>query len=266
MGSLKPRWWSNCSVDIVHVHKGRGLLNDYLSLLPATFAWIAKWLSARLGGGWPLWIGAIFPVYAAVLSFGVWILRGRVWPVRCLYPWTKEEWPCDNWVAGEWYRCHKHNTVRRYKHHGGHWVDPSIPRWKIGDYSQNVLVDRPIEGIGFVSVRPASHALLYRKGYARRPSDVLLAVPQYIRDCYERITSMRLRDPAQSSNSTLILGKQGVRNATAEHLQSVVGATQFALITFASSRCSHSHCNVPTGSTAVIYAVDGYSRIRMRLV
>jgi hypothetical protein len=139
---------------------------------------------------------------------------------------------CENWVAGEWFRCHKHNTVRYYKHHGGHWVDPQIPRWKIGDYSRGLLVDRPVEGVGFISVRPVNHALLYRKGYARRPSDVILAVPQYIRDGYRRIASMRLRSPAQPDSTTLILGKQGVRNATAENLKSVVGATQLALATF----------------------------------
>ena len=184
-------------------------------------------------GGWPLWIGGLFPVYAALLSFGVWVLRGRVWPVRCLYPWTQEEWPCENWVAGEWYRCRRHNTVRRYKHHGGHWVDPSIPRWKIGDYSQGILVDRPEGGVGFLSVRPASHALLYKKGYARRPGDVILGFPQYVRDCYKRIASVRLRSSPEPNDANLVLGKQGVRNATADNLQSVVGATQFALVTFA---------------------------------
>jgi hypothetical protein len=177
----------------------------------------------------------MFPLYAAALSFAVWVLRGRTWPVRCLYPWTQEEWPCENWVAGEWYRCHAHQKVRYYKHHSGHWVDPKIQRWQIGDYKSGKLVDRPIEGVGFIRIRPAAHALLYRNGYARRPSDVILAIPQYFRDSWQRLGSIRLRKDVVPPADQLVLGRQGVRDATAEHLHVVVGATQLTFVTFAFS-------------------------------
>ncbi|WP_406629212.1 hypothetical protein [Amycolatopsis sp. WGS_07] len=35
---------------------------------------------------WPLWIGLLFPIYVAAVSVAIWILRGRVWPVRCARP------------------------------------------------------------------------------------------------------------------------------------------------------------------------------------
>ena len=82
-------------------------------------------------------------------------------------------------------------------------------------------------------MRPASHALLYRKGYARRPSDVVIAAPQYIREGFQRLKSMRVSNPFKTDEGTLILGRQGVRDATADNLQIVVQATQFALFTFA---------------------------------
>lgn len=208
-------------------------MSDYLSLLPSTFVLISKWLTSRVGPWWPTWIGALFPLYAATLSFVVWILRGRAWPVRCLYPWTQERWPCENWVAGEWFRCHVHNKVRYYKHHGGHWVDPSIKRWQIGDYSTGTLVDRPTGGIGFIRFNPVDHALLYRNGYARRPLDVVTALPEYIGEGYRRLRTASIRESPDSPMQDLILGRQGVRDATAENLHSVVRATRFALYSFA---------------------------------
>lgn len=206
---------------------------DYLALLPSTFAAIATWLTRQVGPWWPLWIGAVFPVYAAVLSFMVWIFRGRLWPVRCLYPWTQQKWPCENWVAGEWYRCHVHNEVKRYKHHGGHWVDPNIKRWQIGDYSTGLLVDRPVDGVGFIRIHPASHALLYRNGYARRPGDVILGVPNYIKESFRRARTVHIQNPAATgAEDSVILGSQGVRDATARQLLTVVPATRFSLVVF----------------------------------
>src|SRR5581483_501810 len=96
------------------------MMNDYLSLLPSTFQWIAERLNSASGIPWPLWIGGIFPVYAAALSVVLWVLRGTTWPVRCLYPVTSRRRPCESWVPGEWYRCRYHNWRASYKY--GHEV------------------------------------------------------------------------------------------------------------------------------------------------
>jgi hypothetical protein len=46
----------------------RRLVNDYLSLLPTTLAWIAERLDRVSPIPWPFWIGGLFPLYLAALA------------------------------------------------------------------------------------------------------------------------------------------------------------------------------------------------------
>lgn len=170
----------------------------------------------------------MFPIYASVLSVAIWILRGRVWPVRCTYPETSRGRPCENWVAGEWHRCRYHN--RRATYRFGHQVDPRIKRWQRVDRQGN-FVDLPAIGVGVVRLRPSGKALLYQYGYARKPTDVLRIIPEFFRKTWRRLQSMRLRgtppiSPDEVGNAI------AARNATAEGLAVVVAATRFALAAF----------------------------------
>lgn len=204
------------------------MMNDYLSLLPSTFQWIAERLSSMSGMPWPLWIGGLFPLYSAALSVMLWCLRGNTWPVRCLYPITSKRRPCEQWVPGEWYRCRYHNWRASYKY--GHEVDTKIRRWQQADKKGN-LVDRPSIGVGILRVRPAGHALLYQNGYARKPLNVLGLVPEFVITTCRRLAGMRLRGVPKGTteDSTDIADMKG---NVADGLLAVVQATRFATIIF----------------------------------
>jgi hypothetical protein len=203
-------------------------MNDYLSLLPFTFQWIAERLSSISGMPWPLWIGGLFPVYAAVISIMLWILRGNTWPVRCSYPITSKGHPCLRWVSGEWYRCHDHNWRAKYKY--GHQVDTNIKRWQQVDKKRN-LIDLPAKGVGIFRVRPAGHALLYENGYARKPLDVLTLIPEFVIRTCRRLGTIRFRD---APRATIVpsVGIAEMKDDVTEGLLSVVQATRFATIAF----------------------------------
>jgi hypothetical protein len=203
-------------------------MNDYLSLLPSTFQWIADRLSSISGIPWPLWIGGLFPLYAAILSVILWILRGNTWPVRCLYPITSKRRPCRCWVPGEWYRCRYHNWRASYKY--GHDVNTSIRRWQQVD-KKGDLVDRPSIGVGILRVRPAGHALLYENGYARKPLDVLRLVPEFVMKVCHRLGAIRLRNVADVTTAPSVDIAE-IKDNVAEGLLSVVHATRFATIVF----------------------------------
>jgi hypothetical protein len=202
-------------------------MNDYLSLLPSTFQWIAERLSSVSSMPWPLWIGGLFPVYAAAISIMLWISRGNRWGVRCLYPFTSRRRPCENPVWGEWYRCHYHNWRASYKY--GHDVDTSIKRWQQADKGGN-LIDRPAVGVGIVRVRPAGYALLYENGYARKPLDVLTLVPKFIMKTCRRLGAVQFRAPKAVTVTSVDIAER--KDDVAEGLLEVVHATRFAAITF----------------------------------
>lgn len=207
------------------------LMNDYLSLLPSTFQWIAERLSSISGMPWPLWIGGLFPLYTAAISITLWTLRGNRWGVRCLYPFTSRRRPCESRVWGEWYRCRYHNWRASYKY--GHEVDTSIKRWQQADKNGN-LIDRPAIGVGIVRVRPAGYALLYENGYARKPLDVLTLVPKFIMETCRRLGAVRFRSGPRVPTvvfADIVERKDDV----AEGLLSVVQATRFATIAFFSA-------------------------------
>lgn len=203
-------------------------MNDYLSLLPSTFQWIANSLDRASSIPWPLWLGLLFPVYIAILSFLLWFLRGGVWLVRCAYPKTSKRRPCENWVAGEWRRCRYHNYRANYKY--GHTVDTSIRRWQQVN-RKGELVDLPAIGVGVIRTRPAGRALLYENGYTRRPLDVLKILPEFVRGTAVRLKEARLRTtPTTEPGFDEVVA---MRDSFAAGLPEVVKATRFAMVAFA---------------------------------
>jgi hypothetical protein len=105
----------------------------------------------------------------------IWFLRGVVWPVRCKHPATTVRHNGDNacrvWVAGEWSYCRHHN--KKYTNSNNQLVDPKLPRWKT--MSRGKVVDR-------TDVRGLNNkvSLLFYHGYARKPLQVLNALPDII--------------------------------------------------------------------------------------
>lgn len=203
-------------------------MNDYLSLLPSTFQWVSESLGRITVVPWPLWLGLLFPIYAAGIIVFLWVMRGGFWPVRCIYPKTSKKWPCENWVPGEWYRCRYHNYRASYNF--GHTVDTDIKRWQQVDRSGE-LVDSAAQGVGVLKTRPAGRALLYQNGYARKPWDVARIVPEFARKTYDRLRGASVRRRAAVAARPEDLWKR--KNDVADGLPEVVRATRAALTAFA---------------------------------
>jgi hypothetical protein len=131
----------------------------------------------------------VFQVLAFVLSIFVWVWRGRVWPLACDYPrtTTRGRKPCRNRVFGEWSRCHLHR--RRWRRAtDSHVVGPTLRRWET--IRRGVKVERTdLEGSGFLRRQSNVIGVLYRKGFARPPRDVIGLVPQLVRDYRQRFGS-----------------------------------------------------------------------------
>ena len=143
-----------------------------------------------LGPFWPIGFVVVFQLLAFMLSGFVWIWRGRVWPVACGYPrtTTRGRKPCRNRVFGEWRRCHLHR--RRWRRAtDSHEVDPTLRRWET--IRRGVKVERTdLEGSGFLRRQSKGIGILYRKGFARPPRDVLRLAPELARDYRQRLAEL----------------------------------------------------------------------------
>jgi hypothetical protein len=122
--------------------------------------------------------------------------------------------------------------ISYYKY--GHEVDPTIKRWQQADRNGK-LIDRPAIGVGVLRVRPSGHALLYQKGYARKPLDVVKLVPEFLKKTFRRLGGMRFRGVSNKASPVTTAASVGItemKNSVAEGLLSVIQATQFATVTF----------------------------------
>lgn len=207
-------------------------MNDYLSLLPTTLAWIAERLDGMSPIPWPFWIGGLFPIYIAALSIVLWFMRGAVWRVRCAYPVTSRRRDCRELVAGEWSRCRHHNKRATYGF--GHTVDEKIRRWERVT-RDGEIVDRGSRGVGLIRLRPQGDTLLYRNGYTRRPVDVLRILPDYWYRLRAVVVGVRRRIVGGSLPEADDGGPPVLEAdlAVTGDLETVVRATRFALVVFA---------------------------------
>jgi hypothetical protein len=168
-----------------------GALGDILRVAVVALERFALLLERTpLGPFWPVAFVVLFQALAFVLSVFVWVWRGRVWPVACDYPrtTTRGRKPCHNRVLGEWSRCHLHR--RRWRRAtDSHEVDPTLRRWET--IHRGVKVERTdLGGSGFIRRQSKGIGILYRKGFARPPRDVLRLAPQLARDYRQRFAEL----------------------------------------------------------------------------
>lgn len=192
-------------------------MNDYLSLIPSTLEWVSRQLDAASPIPWPLWIGLLFPIYVGFIITSVWVLRGRVWLVRCAYAKTSRNRPCQEWVPGEWYRCRHHNKRRTYQY--GHTVVEDLKRWQ-KVRRDGTIIDSEFHSPGLLRTRPDGPTLLYYNGFSRRPGDVARLLPSYVRKIVDRARHMRLRvrktvhAPTATEAAAEIEGAAGLQRLT----------------------------------------------------
>ena len=182
---------------------------------------------------WPLSVAVFFPVVAMVLSIFVWWFRGKTWPLRCEYPTDKRE-PCRNWTHGEWRRCRIHNSVWSHaRRRDRHQVNPHrILRWETLNKRGQVIERDDIYGRGFVFMRSRRIGLLYYKGFARPPSNLIPGIPQGIAQRWRllRILLRRLREVGLRG---LWAPDRSTRSGVSLLLPEVIKATRAVLVLFA---------------------------------
>lgn len=154
-------------------------MEDLLHYVGQSLTILATWLN-RISSPipWPLVIAFLFLPLVMTLRISLWILRGRVWPVACMYYHTqqrREDRPCRVLVPGEWKYCHHHKHAKVMS--DGHCCDPALNRWeeRVGGAKRE---RSDIRGVGFISLLSNRNTLLFHKGIARRPGTVVKDLPE----------------------------------------------------------------------------------------
>lgn len=203
---------------------------DVLNYLGQALTILALWLE-RLSSPvpWPLVIAFLFLPFVAIFRTTLWFMRGTTWPVSCKYYHTQQrrlDKPCRTPVAGEWYYCRAHKKPKRMS--DGHFCEPSTQRWQ--ERTADGVVDRSdIRGVGFVRLISNTETLLFYKGLARRPGDILNGLrdlPRRWRQGWKRVRELRPADVFARSSSEGPLG-------VASRMPRVVKATRLTLATYA---------------------------------
>jgi hypothetical protein len=210
-----------------------GALGDILRVAVIALERFALLLErSPLGPFWPIGFVVIFQLLAFVLSVFVWVWRGRVWPVACGYPrtTTRGRKPCRNRVFGEWSRCHLHR--RRWRRAtDSHEVDPTLRRWET--IRRGVKVERTdLEGSGFLRRQSKGIGILYRKGFARPPRDVLRLAPELTRDYRQRLAEL-WTGFHQWRHGTRGADEQPKHAGASSLVPGVIYCTQFVLLVLA---------------------------------
>ncbi|MGW2664431.1 hypothetical protein ACWCW7_26025 [Nocardia tengchongensis] len=143
------------------INHSRRLLESYGKALDHLSPW---------GIPWPLTFALVFPIIALILASLVWWSRGTSWPVRCDYPITTTGHPCRNRVWGEWRRCHHH---RPGTHRRGSREVRKLLRWQTVQRGGRLIERQDIRGHGFLRARSEVRGLLYYRGFARPPRNVI---------------------------------------------------------------------------------------------
>jgi hypothetical protein len=112
----------------------------------------------------------------------------------------------------------------------GHVCDPKIQRWQVRLRNGKLVERSDIRGVGFVRLISNRETLLFYKGIARRPRDVIPGLlPSELkrrwRQGAERIRKLRLQDIVKSPDETPL--------GVAEQMPEVVAATRVSLIAYA---------------------------------
>jgi hypothetical protein len=207
-------------------------VEDVLSYLGQALTILALWLDRVTGPiPWPLVVAFLFLPILAAFRTALWVMRGTSWPVACKYYHTQQhraDKACRTPVVGEWYYCRHHRKPKIMS--DGHRCDPSVQRWQARTRG-GVLKERSdVRGVGFVQLLSNRETLLFYKGLARRPADVLPGLfprelsRRWTREL-DRLRRIQFRDIFERSKVV----PQGV----SVRMPQVVQATRFALAAYA---------------------------------
>jgi hypothetical protein len=204
-------------------------MEDVLHFFGQALTILATWLnhvSSPLP--WPLVIAFLFLPLVVALRITIWILRGRVWPVTCMYFHTQQrraDKPCRTPVPGEWRYCRHHKHVRVMS--DGHLCDPKLSRWEAKTSHGKVYERTDIRGVGFVSLLSNRNTLLFHKGIARRPGAVFSDLPEVWRQFIAGFSTLR-----RISLRSIFSRPIGIPLEVTARMPRVIRATRITLITF----------------------------------
>lgn len=160
------------------------VLKDLGLYIVRSLGYLAQWLSSITSPiPWPIVAGIAAIPLLFVASILVWFLRGAIWPVRCKHPATtvrtNGDKACRVWVAGEWNYCKHHN--KRVINSRNQEVDPKLPRW------QTMVAGKPVDRTDIRGTN-SNVSLLFYRGFARKPSQVIQAFPETISEKWTGFT------------------------------------------------------------------------------
>jgi hypothetical protein len=213
-------------------------MGDFLTFLAQALGVFSRWLGDRSPVPWPLLLAALFPVFAGGLSVWIWWLRGSAWPLFCDYPLTVRKHPCRNVAVGEWRRCRVHNKRWR-RRTDRHMIEARLRRWQTVDRSGTVVDRQGVVGRGFVRLSSHQSTLLYRRGFARPPGDVVRFLPTWyhaVRSQWSHLQEAWREVRTERWTWRRLLGVEKppeVHQAVSGNLTEVIRATRIALGSFA---------------------------------
>jgi hypothetical protein len=216
---------------------------DVLNYLGQSFTILAQWLE-RLSSPvpWPLVIAFLFLPFVAAFRTLLWFMRGTTWPVSCKYYHTQQrraDKPCRTPVPGEWHYCRHHGKPKRMS--DGHLCDPRIQRWQARARGGAITERQDVRGVGFVRLMADADTLLFHRGLARRPRDVLPGLrelPRRWRQGWHRLRQIRPAD--------LLRKPAGSPLGIAARMPRVVKATRLTVATYAAGLAA-------VGTSAVLH-------------
>lgn len=167
-------------------------MSDFLVAVAQTLRYSSENLNRITVLPWPIFVFLFLPLYAMVLSTSIWLLRGRAWPVACAYPVTIRAHSCRNNATGEWSRCHVHRRERT-RRTDGHSIIPDLRRWQTVNRAGVVSEREDVVGRGLVRLHGSASTLLYRRGFARWPKDVVRFAPTWWSETKESWRTTRRR-------------------------------------------------------------------------
>lgn len=163
---------------------------DIGAYIVSALGYLARWLEAAASPWpWPIPMAGAAIILLGLTTFGWWLAAGMFIPTLCKYsPTTKrkgKDGACRRRTLGEWRYCWNHNS--RWKTVGTHHVDPRQPKWMRWDSAMGW-----IEREGIRASKGRSSLLFYR-GYARSPRQVVAAWPEAWKRWTELVATLRQR-------------------------------------------------------------------------
>ena len=208
---------------------------DIANILVKAIARFSDSLESWLHIPWPTAVALLYLPVVGLLSAIVWYLRGTLFPIQCGYPTARGKVGCTRRVLGEWRKCwyHRKSTSRRTD---GHTINPRRNRWEYYTNIDGLQAAMPV-GRGFLRMRPGRDSFLYKRGFSRRPGQVLTSIPDLAKGLalnaarsWRQLRSANAMNLKRSTSETQVIGSSEVLPGVIQASRTVLAFAAFGLL------------------------------------